>query len=739
MRAERSEFQGVAAVSVKTLFIRYVFCALTLSVCGCGATGGEVKEGAGEVVPVVVMARRLGRESLLLAFDVQAGAVDVYAEVHFRDPTTDLDFLLSEHAQIASILVDGRPVAWGLEAAQGAQVDVKRVGLKGVLGPVRILAVQYRLAWPQEGRWQQAAARSKPWMGGEWVYLPAASCWYPSFGGRVAFSVEVVLPEGMEAITEGTRIDLPARSGWASMRYESAYRSEGLTLFAGRWVRREVRMPHRTLRVLLPAEHEGMAETLLAWMEEEVPKLERDVGDYPFESLTVAVHPFQVAVAYPGVAVLGPELLERPGLWQPTLTHEILHQWWGYLVLLGPGGNWMEGLVTYLAEHDWRARQSLGLARRLRRLLMREYQSQVHGMADRPLRELRTHHDRAQELISYAKSALIFHMLRQLTGDRAFFGALRDLTARFRFQEATWDDLVAALETWSGERLAEFSVDWLHRGGAPAIRLISVEDLGPSGSSVSPHSPHRLRVHVEQSRPLFSFSLPVAAALHGGLVYRARVQVPAQEVAALEVVVPAKPFRACLDPDFDLFRTLNGDELEATAGDLVSNPEIRPQIASPPDSALSNSLDLALASALAAQFDRVPPEALNPAIPSLLVLRLSDAVQADALHAGPWLLPWSELVHPDASGQLTLNKQPIPPDASVLLAWPYPSPSPSPNAPLALLLVQADDDILPTLLSLDGLWPWSFAVIHRQQVIARGLWPVSPKSLCQDVSVVPPR
>ena len=171
---------------------------------------------------MVVTARSLERESLSLAFDPQAGAVDVYAEVHFRDPTTDLAFLLSQHAQIASILVDGRPIAWRLDVAPDAQSDVKRVELKDVLEPAKVLAVQYRLVWPKEGRWQQAAARSRPWMSAEWVHLPAVSRWYPSFGGRVAFSVEVVLPEGMEAITEGTRIDLPARSGWVSMRYESA-------------------------------------------------------------------------------------------------------------------------------------------------------------------------------------------------------------------------------------------------------------------------------------------------------------------------------------------------------------------------------------------------------------------------------------------------------------------------------------------------------------------------------------
>jgi aminopeptidase N len=713
-----------------------------LGLCGCAgapAQPSDASQGAPDPLPDATahLSRHAkpSRVSLGLAFDWAQGAVDVEAEVLFVGSAQEVSFVLSDRALPVVVLVNGVSCAGRLRAApQPPPAGALRWVIEPLPAPARSLTLRYRLAWPQQGRWQQAAARGAPWVSADWVHLPPRAAWYPIFeGARPAYSVEADLPAGLDLVAEGARIDLPASAGEVSVRYEGSQPSEGLAVFVGRWRRFERALPHRTLRVLLPADAIAAAPDLLAWGARALPLLERLVGDYPFESFTVAVHPFQTATSYPGLAILHPDLLSAPHRWQPTLAHEALHGWWGHLVFLGPGGNWMEGLVTYLAEHEWRAQQSPAAARRLRRLLMRDYQSHVHGLADRPLQHLRAHGDRAQELISYAKSALVFHMLRQMTSDRAFFGALRDLTARFRFQEATWDDLIASLETLSGERLAAFSVDWLHRGGAPSVSLTDAVDLGPSGTSDAPHSPHTLLLRIAQGRPLFSFQLPVEVQLYAGdQPFRILLDIPSEEAATLRLNLPQKPRRVCLDPGFDVFRSLNPDELEPTLSDLVADPARRPVLATSV-SALSPALETAMAAALADRFDLA--ERFDPATPptddtpTLLVVDAARAVQPDALYLTPtWTLPWSDDLRPDPStGRLRVQGQPLPPGASLMFA------AARPSAPLSVLLVERADDAALALLSLDDSWPWSFSVMQNQRIIQRGLWPISPQSLCRDL------
>jgi aminopeptidase N len=63
----------------------------------------------------------------------------------------------------------------------------------------------------------------------------------------------------------------------------------------------------------------------------------------------------------------------------------------------------------------------------------------------------------------YGKGALGFDTIRQTIGDDAFFAGLQQYVADHRFEVAQPEDLLAALETASGQDLHELWDHWFHR------------------------------------------------------------------------------------------------------------------------------------------------------------------------------------------------------------------------------------------------------------------------------------
>jgi len=72
---------------------------------------------------------------------------------------------------------------------------------------------------------------------------------------------------------------------------------------------------------------------------------------------------------------------------------------------------------------------------------------------------------------TYQKGAWVLHMLRRKLGDETFFRALRRYYAAHAGSTATTEDLRHALEAASGQDLAAFFRQWLHRQGLPELRV----------------------------------------------------------------------------------------------------------------------------------------------------------------------------------------------------------------------------------------------------------------------------
>ena len=175
-----------------------------------------------------------------------------------------------------------------------------------------------------------------------------------------------------------------------------------------------------------------------------------------------------------------------------TLTaHELAHQWFGNLVTCNSWQNiWLnEGFATYLAAlYDERFRSH---EFDLWRKVQKEYVMQGEGgsvIVDDTLDVGRIFSGK----FSYAKAAMVLHMLRNYMGDEPFFAGLRDYLSGFPTNGgyASNEDLLSSLEGVSGLSLSYFFEKWLYSLDFPKTRVewyqqgakvyVRTEQLSPS-------------------------------------------------------------------------------------------------------------------------------------------------------------------------------------------------------------------------------------------------------------------
>ena len=86
---------------------------------------------------------------------------------------------------------------------------------------------------------------------------------------------------------------------------------------------------------------------------------EKYTGKYPFRRFSVVENFLPAGYSFPTFTLLGKDIVKMPFIVDTSLGHEVLHQWFGNLVYNpDKGGNWSEGLTTYVADHLYKENAS---------------------------------------------------------------------------------------------------------------------------------------------------------------------------------------------------------------------------------------------------------------------------------------------------------------------------------------------------------------------------------------------
>jgi len=80
--------------------------------------------------------------------------------------------------------------------------------------------------------------------------------------------------------------------------------------------------------------------------------------------------------------------------------------------------------------------------------------------------------------IIYQKAPVVMNQLEKIVGKQAFREGLQEYLKEFAYANATWDDLIAILETKSATNLSEWSEAWVKEAGMPNYRVYNTIENG---------------------------------------------------------------------------------------------------------------------------------------------------------------------------------------------------------------------------------------------------------------------
>ncbi len=391
----------------------------------------------------------------------------------------------------------------------------------------------------------------------EGVYLSGGSGWYPDFGnGLITFKLQVKVPSDWDVISQGARTLHTRTEAVKHVRWESGDPQEEIYLIAARF--KEYSHPGGSrikAKVFLRTPDDKLAKRYLTATVRYLAMYEQLIGPYPYTKFALVENFWETGLGMPSFTLLGPKVIRFPFILHSSYPHEILHNWWGNSVFPEyKHGNWTEGLTAYLADHLIKEQQNRGAEHRL--TVLQKYTDYVSKVRDFPLTEFKARHSTSTEAVGYGKAMMFFHMIRLRLSDKVFVRGLRDFYRENRFRFASFNDLQQSFEKVAGLDLTvEFS-QWIRKAGAPKI-IVRHALARAEGED------YLLTAVFEQVQQgeAFHLRIPVALTLEGKpRAFQFQVTMEGKRLE-WKTRLPSRPLRIDVDPEFDLFRKLDREEI----------------------------------------------------------------------------------------------------------------------------------------------------------------------------------
>ncbi len=399
------------------------------------------------------------------------------------------------------------------------------------------------------------------------TFLLAGAGWYPELmNSRATYRISVTAPAGLVAVTAGRSQGHVTENGKTISKWEVDYPVRGLALSVAPYVVEEISVDTVTAATYLLPQNQQLAASYLNATAGYLNLYSELFGLYPFQKFAVVENFFPTGYGFPSYTLMGGSVLRLPFIVHTSLGHEIAHCWWGNGVYVDYAeGNWSEGLTTYVADYLYKEMKSDQAALDARRQWLKNYATLVRPEDDFAVSLFRSRFNPVTKTIGYDKCAMVFHMIRQLIGEEAFWGGLRDLYRDRRFQQTSWADIQRTFESRSKQSLQYIFDQWVYRKGAPQffIDVIATERIGPNW---------QITAKVVQKEPLFKFSLDLLLQTEGQPVEKT-IDVVGRETS-FKLNSADYPRKLTADPHTDLFRQLSPEEIPPAVNSLKGSASV---------------------------------------------------------------------------------------------------------------------------------------------------------------------
>ncbi|MCG6916063.1 MAG: hypothetical protein LJE89_00820, partial [Deltaproteobacteria bacterium] len=338
-----------------------------------------------------------------LAKDKIFGKVDVTFPEHLRAIT------VGRGLRITKLVIDGK--------SEKIRVKDGRIALPHYSGSRQIEMEYEGIFSNQEGN------NLANTIGEEGVFL--ISDWFHAAETELAhFSLQALVPANFQAVSEAEDIIIKDMGEQKLITFNFPHPVMNIHFITAPYVVNKDHHGGVLLETYLLPEDKNLASRYLEASKKYVEMYEEMLGPFPFKRFAVVENILPTGYGMPTFTLLGREVLKLPFIPETSLGHEILHSWLGNSVYVDYGkGNWSEGLTTYLADHYYEELRGNGW--QYRKGIMEDFESYVHGGNEISIKDFVSGDDRSLRAVGYGKTAMVFNMLHNRVGDKAFREALR--------------------------------------------------------------------------------------------------------------------------------------------------------------------------------------------------------------------------------------------------------------------------------------------------------------------------
>lgn len=386
--------------------------------------------------------------------------------------------------------------------------------------------------------------------------------WHPVVEGLSVYQLTAVLPNEFEALSEADEIIVQEKTDVSrEFSFVFSHPVQAINFVASRYlIESETHNGTAIYTYFFPEDRE-LAKNYLEHAKKYFDLYKRLIGEYPYKRFSVVENILPTGYSMPTFTLLGRDVVRLPFIAETSLGHEILHQWFGNLVYIDyKSGNWAEGLTTYLADHLFEENKGKGWEYRKQALI--SFQSYITGENDLPLKAFFSRTGRASSSVGYGKSAMVFHMLKNLAGEDIFYKALGFFIQKNRFAAASWKDIEDAFVFASGKDLGWFFRQWVDEKGMPELELKNIK-LRYQGLKTI--------VSFELSQKGQNFKIPVPVTVRTrDSEFRKWVDIE-KETTVAEFETDSTPLEIIIDRDYDLFRKLSEKEMPPVISRLLGS------------------------------------------------------------------------------------------------------------------------------------------------------------------------
>ncbi|MBF0328207.1 MAG: M1 family peptidase [Nitrospirae bacterium] len=636
--------------------------------------------------------------------------------------SADSEIIFNLHAGLSPVLIGEGSKLEFIESKSGA-VPIESFKIK-LLSETKTFTLKYggKINHPLAIHGKEQARgdmRTPGIISKDGVYLSGNSAWYPNFEGDlsselVSFDLSVDLPEGWSAVSQGK---LKRKDG-ELMQWESKEPQDEILLVANRFTEYVKQHEKVAAMAFLITPDKELADKYLDATISYIGMYEKLIGAYSYAKFALVENFWETGYGMPSFTLLGPKIIRFPFIINSSYPHEILHNWLGNSVFPDfSKGNWTEGLTAYLSDYLIKEQQGGGAEHR--HTTLQKYADYVLAGRDFPIAEFRSRHSSPSEAVGYGKSSMLFHMLRMDIGDKAFTAGLQDFYKTNKFRFASFENIRKSFEKASGKDLAKFFDQWLRLSGAPELRIEN-HSVSNDGDGFL----LKAAIRQIQSGDAYYLSIPVAVTLEDiQNAFQTKWEMN-DNYAEFTIRLPARPLRLDVDPEFDMFRRLNREEIPAAFSHALGAKKMLALLPSKAEKTLLQAY-------------RRFAEMLATSGPDKVIVKLDSEIQSLPADSSIAILGWENLFAdkmlralPEAGS--AIERKNVRFDKTVVslnnhsIAFTLKN---SENKDMAVMFIASDSaEALPAVArKLPHYHKYSYLVFEGKEAInkAKGRWPVT--------------